>query len=314
MTRRDDAHTLLNPNVFTTAGVDFTSKSVTRLTVNTTAIDEPNGRRIIHVLDFVQFVDMHCHLLPGIDDGARNWDEALAMARLAEADGIQTVIATPHQLGTYRTNDGRTVRARTAHLQEFLNQRDVNLRLLPGAEARIEPDLAGRIRAGEILTLADRGRYVLLEMPHEVCLPIGGLLGELNRAGVTGVLAHVERNMRIMAQPSLAKSFVAAGCLLQVTAGSILGTFGKQTEETALRLIRQGMVHFVATDAHGAKSRRPLMRRAFERLVEIVGHEAAAALCCGNPAALLDDGHIELGLGRPEKTVLRSWFGWKKAS
>ena len=271
-------------------------------------------RRIIHVLDFVQFIDMHCHMLPGIDDGARNWDEALAMARLAEADGIQTVIATPHQLGAYRTNDGRTIRARVAHLREFLNQRDVNLRVLPGAEARIEPNLIGRIRAGEILTLADRGRYVLLEMPQEICLPIEGLLGELNRAGVTGVLAHAERNMGILAQPSLAESFVAAGCLLQVTAGSILGTFGKPVEETSLRLIRQGMVHFVATDAHSAKSRRPLMRQAFDCLVEIVGHEAAAALCCHNPAALLDDGHIESGLGRPKKTVLGRWFGRKRAS
>ena len=266
------------------------------------------------MLDFVQFVDMHCHLLPGIDDGARNWDESLAMARLAEADGIATVIVTPHQLGTYRSNDGRTVRARTAHLQEFLNQRDVDLRVLPGAEARIEPDLVGRIRAGEILTLADRGRYVLLEMPHDVCLPINGLLAELSRAGITGVLAHAERNMGIVAQPSLAESFVAAGCLLQVTAGSILGTFGKQIEETALRLIRQGMVHFVASDAHNAKSRRPLMRRAFDCLAEIVGHETAAVLCCHNPAALLDDGHIKSAPGRPQKTVLGRWFGWKKAS
>ena len=265
------------------------------------------------MLDFVQFVDMHCHLLPGIDDGARNWDEALAMARLAEADGIRTVIATPHQLGTYRTNDGRTIRARAAHLQEFLNQRNVDLRVLPGAEVRIEPDLVERIRAGEILTLADRGRYVLMEMPQDICLPIEGLLAELNRAGMICVLAHAERNKGILDQPLVAESFVAAGCLLQVTAGSILGAFGKQVEETALRLIRRGMVHFVATDAHSSKSRRPLMRRAFERLVEHVGHEAAVTLCCHNPAALLDDGHIESALGRPKKTVLGRWFGWKKA-
>lgn len=269
--------------------------------------------------DNAQFVDMHCHLLPGIDDGARDWDEALAMARLAEADGIQTVIATPHQLGAYRTNDGQTIsgqviRVRVAHLQEYLNQRNVDLRVLPGAEARIEPDLVERIRTGEVLTLADRGRCVLLEMPHDVCLPIEKLLAELNRAGMSGVLAHAERNQGILAQPSLAESLVASGCLLQVTAGSIVGAFGKQIEETALHLIRRGVVHFVATDAHSAKSRRPLMRRTFDCLVETVGHKAAVTLCCHNPAALLDDGHIEPALGRPKKTMRGRWFGRKKAS
>ena len=265
------------------------------------------------MLKFTQFVDMHCHLLPGIDDGAHNWDEALAMARLAEADGIHTIIATPHQLGTYRDTDGRTIRTRTAHLQEFLNQRNVGLKVLPGGEARIEPDLVDRIRTGQVLTLADRGRYVLLEMPHEVYLPIESLLAELSHAGLTGVLAHAERNKGILAQPALVEPLVEAGCLVQITADSILGTFGKDVEDTALRLIRRGMAHFVASDAHNSRSRRPLIRRAFERLVENFGHDAAALLCCRNPAALLDDGLIQPVFDRSKKTILGRWFGWKKA-
>ncbi len=263
--------------------------------------------------ELARFVDMHCHLLPGLDDGPPDWDEALLMAQQAAADGIGTVIATPHHLGAYRTNDGRTIRARTAHLQEFLNQRNVDLRVLPGAEVRIEPDLVERIRTGEIMSLADRGRYVLLELPHDVYLPIERLLDDLGRAGLSGVLAHAERNMGIMAQPSLAESLVAAGCLLQVTAGSIMGTFGPRVEATALHLIRQGIVHFVATDAHSSKSRRPLMRRTFDRLSEIVGYQAALTLCCRNPAAVLDDGHIEPALGKSNQSTLGRWFGWKKA-
>ncbi|MEA1951963.1 MAG: CpsB/CapC family capsule biosynthesis tyrosine phosphatase, partial [Planctomycetota bacterium] len=182
----------------------------------------------------IRFVDMHCHLLPGVDDGPGDWDEALLMAQQAAADGIETVIATPHHLGAYRTNNGPAIRARTARLQEFLNQRNVGLRVLPGAEVRVEPDLVERVREGEIMTLADRGRYVLLELPHEVYLPIESLLDDLARAGLTGVLAHAERNAGIMAQPSQAESLVAAGCLLQVTAGSIMGSFGRRAEETAL--------------------------------------------------------------------------------
>ncbi len=263
--------------------------------------------------NLARFVDMHCHLLPGVDDGPHDWDETLLMAQQAAADGIDTIIATPHHLGPYRSNDGRTIRARTARLQEFLNQRNVDLRVLPGAEVRVESDLVERIRGGEILTLADRGRYVLLELPHEICLPIERLLDNLGRAGLSGVLAHAERNRGIMARPSLGESLVAAGCLLQVTAGSIVGAFGRQAEETALHLIRQGTVHFVATDAHNSKSRRPLMRRTFDRLAEIVGYEAALTLCRDNPAALLNDGRIEPALGKGKKSPLGRWFGWKKA-
>ncbi len=257
---------------------------------------------------------MHCHLLPGVDDGARDWDEALAMARLAEADGTETVIVTPHQLGAYAKLDGPTIRARTAHLQEFLNQRNVGLRVLPGAEVRIEPDMVERIRRGDVLTLADRGRYVLLEMPHEICLPLDGLLAELRCAGLSGVLAHAERNLGIMAQPYLAESLAASGCLMQATAASILGSFGRQVEETALRLIRRGTVHFVASDAHGSASRRPSMRRAFERLLDIVGREAAETLCRHNPAALLCDGRIKSIDERQPKKGFARWFGRKKAS
>lgn len=288
-------------------------QSVISPTVNTIATDKINKAEVEPLPNLVRFVDMHCHLLPGVDDGPEDWDEALLMAQQAAADGIDTIIATPHHLGIYRTNDGPAIRARTARLQEFLNQRNVDLRVLPGAEVRVEPDLVERVRAGEILTLADRGRYVLLELPHEVCLPIERMLDDLGRAGLRGVLAHAERNMGIMAQPSLAESLVAAGCLLQVTAGSIMGTFGRQVEETALHLIRQGTVHFVATDAHSSRSRRPLMRRTFDRLTELVGYAAALKLCCRNPAALLDDSHIEPALEKGKKFALGRWFGWKKA-
>jgi len=203
------------------------------------------------------FIDTHCHLLPGVDDGAGTWDEAMAMARLAVADGISVAVVTPHQLGTNRQLDGPTIRAKTAHLQEFLNRGDVPLRVLPGAEVRVEPDLIENVRDGEVLTLADRGRYVLLELPHEVYLPLDEMLLDLRRAGLTGILAHVERNRGVLAQPAVVASLVDAGCLLQVTAGSITGSFGTDVQKLAWRLIERGQVHFVATDAHGAGTRRP---------------------------------------------------------
>lgn len=235
------------------------------------------------------FIDIHCHLLPGVDDGAASWEDALAMARMAVADGVSTAIVTPHQLGTNRALDGSAIRAKTAHLQQFLNQNGAELRVLPGAEVRIEPDLIDKVREGEVLTLADRGRYVLLELPHEIYLPLDDMLRDLRRAGLTGVLAHVERNLGVLANPSVVGPLVEAGCLVQVTACSVTGSFGPDVQKLAARLIERGQAHFIATDAHGVKTRRPQMRHAFQKTVELAGYKTACDLFHNNPAAILED-------------------------
>jgi len=263
------------------------------------------------------FIDTHCHLLPGLDDGPADWDESLAMARLAVADGIVTTIATPHQLGAFGTNDGETIRSRTAHLQEYLNQHDVPLRVLPGAEIRVEPELLERIRGGQLLTLADQGRYVLLELPHELYLSLDSLLADFRRAGLVGVLAHVERNHGILTQPARAEALVAAGCLLQVTAASLAGTFGPDAQHLAEDLIVRGLAHFVATDAHSVQARRPLLGRAFERVTELAGYRAAQALFCENPAAVVHDRLIQPLLPPsapgPARRRLGRWLDWRRA-
>ncbi|MFP6675716.1 MAG: CpsB/CapC family capsule biosynthesis tyrosine phosphatase, partial [Pirellulaceae bacterium] len=108
------------------------------------------------------FFDIHCHLAPGIDDGSKSWDDSLAMARMAERDGIGTVVCTPHQLGTYRHNRGTEIRALVAELQTTLQSAGLGLKVLPGADVRIEPDMISLIKSGEVLTLADGGIFVLL--------------------------------------------------------------------------------------------------------------------------------------------------------
>jgi protein-tyrosine phosphatase len=267
------------------------------------------------MVDGEQFIDTHCHLLPGVDDGASTWDDALAMARLAVADGIATAIVTPHQLGVNRELAGPTIRAKTAHLQEFLDQHGVPLQVFPGAEVRVEPDLIDAVREGEVLTLADRGRYVLLELPHEVYLPLDDLLRDMRRAGLAGILAHAERNQGLLAQPEAVPRLLEAGCLLQITAGSILGSFGSEVQRLSQRLIERGQVHFVATDAHGAKLRRPHMREAFQRTIELAGYKRACDLFRDNPAAILHDRPITSGNDGPRTkgSGLGRWFPWSKA-
>jgi protein-tyrosine phosphatase len=260
------------------------------------------------------FVDIHCHLLPGLDDGAADWDAAAAMAEMAVADGIGTIVATPHQLGSNAKNSGEMIRAATGRFQEFLDGRRLPLRVLPGADVRIEPDLPQKIRRGEVLTLADRRRHVLLELPHEIYVPLERLLAELASAGLAGILSHPERNLGIIKRPGVLRPLVERGCLLQVTAGSLTGTFGSEIQRFAESLVEQGLVHIVATDAHGTKTRPPLLRPAFERLAELAGEEAAVDLCCRNPGAVAIGGTVSTRRREPAKSTWAGWFRWTFSS
>ena len=258
------------------------------------------------------FVDIHCHLLPGIDDGAKSWDESLAMARMAVADGIGTIVVTPHQLGGFAQNHGAAIRERTEELAGRLAEHDIPLSVLPGADVRIEPGMIALVQQGEVLSLADHRRHILLELPHELYFPLDRLLAELSAAGMVGILSHPERNAGIMAKPAIVGPLVDAGCLMQITAGSLLGTFGPQSQSVAERLAADGLVHFVSTDAHGLKSRRPRLAAAHQRMAELVGPVLADQCCRDNPAAVAA-GRPIAGRRCTINPTRSGWFGWKKA-
>jgi protein-tyrosine phosphatase len=256
------------------------------------------------------FVDIHCHLLAGIDDGAQSEGESLAMAELAVDDGIGTIICTPHQLGSHGCNHGDDIRRRVAGLQRRLDEFGTPLRLLPGADVRIEPGMIEGLARGDVLTLGDHGRHVLLELPHELYLPLEPLLDELSRRNMTGILSHPERNQGILRRPAVLRPLVEAGCLMQITAGSLCGTFGQECRSLAESMLRDGLVHFVATDAHGARSRRPLMRRAYDRVSELIGESAADALCQNNPSAVARGKVVQRGPQETTPAPRRAW--WKR--
>ncbi len=258
------------------------------------------------------WVDIHCHLTPGIDDGAKDEADALAMARLAVAEGTATVICTPHQLGNYRQNEGADIRGRVQALQELLNANAVSLVVLPGADVRIEDDMPQLLDTSEVLTLGDHGKHVLLELPHEIYFPLEPVLDALAKRGMVGVLSHPERNLGVMRKPQLVEPLVERGCLMQVTTGSLTGSFGPDCQQIAERIVAQGLVHFLATDAHGPKSRRPLFREAFERAAQLAGESAAIAMCRDNPRLVAEGKAVACGpiAVNPSR---QGWKFWKRA-
>jgi protein-tyrosine phosphatase len=165
---------------------------------------------------------------------------------------------------------------------------------------------------GDVLTLGDHRRHMLIELPHEMYLPIDSLLAEFAARRMTAILAHPERNHGIMRQPELLGTVVDAGCLTQITAGSLCGTMGSDTQQFSEWMIGEGLIHMVATDAHGPRTRRPLLGRAFARICELVDEPTAIDLCCRVPARVAAGRTVTTG----RRSVRRrgGWFARRDAA
>jgi protein-tyrosine phosphatase len=260
------------------------------------------------------FADIHCHILPGIDDGAKHWDDALAMARLATEDGTTTIVATPHQLGSWTENRGDQIRALVAECNERLAAENIPLKVLAGGEIRIEPGLIELLVTGELVTLGDHRRHVLLELPHELYFPLDGLMQDLAARRIATVLAHPERNEGLLRQPDFVVDLVEAGCLMQLTAGSVCGTMGAHVAEMSEWMITEGLVHIVSTDGHSPRTRRPLMGRAYERICELADVETADDLCGRNPGRIASGRTVPGGRRVVSRHRRASWWSRRKSA
>ncbi len=202
--------------------------------------------------------DIHCHILPGIDDGAKTLEQSLAMARIAVEDGIETIFATPHHFnGVYR-NPAAAVRQAVEELQQALDAEQINLKLLPASEHHLVPELIDALAAGTALTMGDFGRAVLVELPvHNIPLGTGELLEQIMAQGLVPIIAHPERNSMLARDPERLESWVGMGCLAQITAQSCTGQFGPAVQGAARQMITGGLIHFLASDAHRDRRRIP---------------------------------------------------------
>jgi protein-tyrosine phosphatase len=234
-------------------------------------------------------IDLHCHLLPGIDDGAPDEATSLEMARIAVADGIRTTACTPHIYPGLYENDAVDIKRRVMALQQRLLDEGIELNLTLGADAHLTPELLGRLRAGTAPSLAG-GRYFLLEPPHTVAPPrFSESMFAFVGAGYVPVLTHPERLTWIRGHYDVFVALVKSGVWMQVTAGSLNGRFGKDARYFGEKMLDDGLVHVLATDAHSARHRAPLLAEGREAAVKRVGAAEADRLVVERPQAILDN-------------------------
>ncbi len=229
-------------------------------------------------------IDVHSHLLPGLDDGAKSWDITLEMCRLAIEDGITHIVATPHADDTY-TYDRDRVRDTIALLNEKIEGR---LSFSIGCDFHLSfENIEDAIAHPERYTIAGR-QYLLAELSDYGVPPYlkEGLM-RLQMAGMTPVITHPERNAILQRNPKPILEWVESGCLVQITASSITGFWGAVAKQAAWWLLHHDAVHVIATDAHDDKHRPPLLSAAREALAKRFGPDMARVLVLDNPAAMV---------------------------
>jgi len=231
--------------------------------------------------------DIHSHILPGIDDGARDLSVSLAMARLAVAQGVTVQACTPHILPGMYDNRGEAIRRAVAALQGALDEAGIGLRLVAGADVHLVPGLVEGLQSGRVLALAD-SRYVLVEPPERLAPPrMADQFFGLMLAGYHPILTHPERLGWVSSHYELIEQLTQAGVWMQVTAGSLTGGFGRRAQYWAERLLEEGRVHVLASDAHDTERRPPDLLQGREAAARRVGEDEATHMVVTRPMCIL---------------------------
>ena len=239
-------------------------------------------------------IDLHIHILPGVDDGSSSMEESLRMAAIAADCGVREMAVTPHcnLPEPARPLLSGEVRKHMQNFQAVLDQTGIPIRLYPGMEIFGKPDTAALLRRGDLLTLAD-SRYPLIEFPfHRYGEEATEVLGNVLDLGLRPLVAHPERYRYVQQDPRLVNLWADMGCLLQINRGSLLGRFGEQTEAMAFALLERNFVTCIASDAHRSSFRTPMLKDVYALVSEEMSPETAEQLMHRNPEVILHNPEI----------------------
>ncbi len=257
-------------------------------------------------------IDIHCHILPDIDDGPRSLDETIAMARTALKNGIHTVVATPHTENGIYCNNFTKIQQSVAEVRKALRGNGILLKIISGAEVHACPGLVDLVKNGEAVTINNDGKYLLLELPS-MAIPheIKDEIFNLKLHGITPIIAHPERNLVFQQDPGRLEEFIRMGVICQVTASSITGELGKETQKCAETMLRSRLLHVIASDSHSVSHRPQNFQMAVEKAGEIMGsRKEAEDMVNHTPAAIIAGHAVEVPDSTPVKK--KTWFSFFK--
>jgi protein-tyrosine phosphatase len=252
-------------------------------------------------------VDMHCHLLAGLDDGPRTSEDALEMCRMAFAEGTRLVAALAHQNERWAAVTPEIIRTAVGQLASSLREAGVGLTVFPCAEVTAHPDLEALWADGKLLSVGDRRAFLLVEMPHGLFVDLRPAARALGRHGVRIILAHPERQPELLHEPGAIEALIRVGCLVQVSSGSVTDPKTAADRRALRSWFRRGCVHLIGSDGHSPRTRRPLLAAAYRRIAEWAGAAMADRVCGTNGTAILSGREPWLPEPQPER---RRWLSW----
>lgn len=252
----------------------------------------------------VKMIDLHSHILPNLDDGPQTMEDSLQMCRIGYQDGIQTIVATPHILPGIYKNNRPTILSKLQQLNIALlkfgvknldsmtqlpNDSITKLEILPGADVHFSSDMLQRYEEGEIVTVNDQGRYLMIEFAFQgIPYQAEEVLFQLLTKGIIPIISHPERNMEIGERPKRYYGMIRMGCLGQVTAMSLTGDFGSGVRRIAEKLLSKRLIHIIASDAHSPDGRPPILSSAVKAAEKIAGKKEAQRMVTEYPQAILE--------------------------
>ncbi len=240
------------------------------------------------------YIDIHVHILPGMDDGPSTLKESLEMSRIAVKNGTRIMISTPHCLNGVYVNWRKDILSACTELNSALKKHNIPLTVLPGSEVHLSPEIINALEKDQLMSLNDTGRYIFLELPDQfVPQATISFINRLKNRNITPIITHPERNPAIQHNVKSLSDLISAGALSQITAGSLTGGFGQHALRCSQRIIKLQMVYFIASDAHSPRTRPPDMRAAFKNFSSLTGETRAKKIMFEAPQAVLEGKEIQ---------------------
>lgn len=239
-------------------------------------------------------IDIHCHILPNVDDGSESLEESIEMAKIAESEGITRIVNTSHCHFDFKYKKGNELKLELEKFNQALKEENINIEVLLGNELYYTSDLIERFDELDFFSM-NNSKYILMEFsPINFPKNIEDVIYEIKIRGYIPIIAHAERYKQVQEDVNIVLDCIKEGALIQVNASSILGKNGEKAEDTSKKLLDNNMVHFVATDAHSSNRRRPLIKDSYNYILKNYGKEVSEKLFIENPTAVIENRDISI--------------------